>query len=179
MAAYRTEQLFYSLSEVYMLQPPPIHGLIQKLRDTLQVISEGGGDTARQRHQSQGKLLPRERLQYLLDPGSAFLELSPLAAYQVYTEALPAAGLITGIGRVANQECMIIINDATVKGGACPVSTSLIPAALIYPYKMKSSLTKSILVGFFTIKRGCPHKISRKLQLSWAHVRQAALTSPH
>ena len=118
MAAYRTEQLFYSLSEVYMLQPPPIHGLIQKLRDTLQVISEGGGDTARQRHQSQGKLLPRERLQYLLDPGSAFLELSPLAAYQVYTEALPAAGLITGIGRVANQECMIIINDATVKGGA-------------------------------------------------------------
>jgi len=122
MAGYRTEQLFDSLSEISMLEPPPIHtpihSLVKKLRDTLKVISEGGGVKARQRHQSQGKCLPRERLQHLLDPGSAFLELSPLAAFQVYTEALPAAGLITGIGRVANQECMIIMNDATVKGGA-------------------------------------------------------------
>ena len=71
----------------------------------------------RQRHTSRGKLLPRERLNALLDPGSPFLELSQLAAYKVYEDDVPGAGIITGIGRVAGQECMIFVNDATVKGG--------------------------------------------------------------
>lgn len=91
--------------------------LIDKLQQTLSNIALGGDEKARARHLKHGKLLPRERLQQLLDPGSFFLELSQLAAYQVYEDPLPAAGLITGIGRVHNQDCMIVINDATVKGG--------------------------------------------------------------
>lgn len=91
--------------------------LLDQLTTTVTQIATGGDEKARARHRQHGKLLPRERLQQLLDPGSPFLELSQLAAYQVYSDNLPAAGLITGIGRVANQECMIVINDATVKGG--------------------------------------------------------------
>ncbi len=81
-------------------------------------IAEGGGAAARERHLARGKLLPRERVRMLLDPGSPFLELSPLAAHDVYDDAVPAAGLITGIGRVAGRECVVVANDATVKGGS-------------------------------------------------------------
>ncbi len=90
---------------------------IDDLRVKVEEIRQGGGEKAQQRHISRGKLLPRERLTALLDPGSPFLELSQLAAYKVYDHAVPGAGIITGIGRVAGQECMIFINDATVKGG--------------------------------------------------------------
>lgn len=91
--------------------------LLDELRTTIKKIAEGGEEKARHRHLQQGKLLPRERLQQLLDPGSPFLELSQLAAYRVYDDNVPAAGIITGIGQVAGIECMIVINDATVKGG--------------------------------------------------------------
>ena len=91
--------------------------LIETLQTTIDEIAQGGGEKARQRHLGHGKLLPRERLQQLLDPGSAFLELSQLAGYQVYEDPVPAAGIITGIGRISDIECMIVINDATVKGG--------------------------------------------------------------
>ena len=94
-----------------------MHGLVEHLQKTVAHIALGGDEKARSRHLDHGKLLPRERLQQLLDPGSPFLELSQLAAYEVYEDHVPAAGLITGIGRIANQECMIVINDATVKGG--------------------------------------------------------------
>jgi 3-methylcrotonyl-CoA carboxylase beta subunit len=94
-----------------------MHTLVSQLVDTVATIALGGDDKARARHREHGKLLPRERLQQLIDPGSPFLELSQLAAYQVYSDALPAAGLITGIGRVSGIDCMIVINDATVKGG--------------------------------------------------------------
>ena len=77
----------------------------------------GGGEAARAKHTARGKLLPRERIRQLLDAGSPFLELSQLAAYRVYEDVVPAAGVITGIGRVAGQECVIVANDATVKGG--------------------------------------------------------------
>jgi len=90
---------------------------VDDLRKKVDTVRQGGGTKAQQRHISRGKLLPRERLQALLDPGSPFLELSQLAAYKVYEDEVPAAGIITGIGRVAGQECMIFINDATVKGG--------------------------------------------------------------
>lgn len=90
---------------------------LQHLQQTIEKIAIGGDEKARARHEKHGKLLPRERLQRLLDPGSPFLELSPLAAFQVYADDVPAAGLITGIGRIENIECMIVINDATVKGG--------------------------------------------------------------
>jgi len=91
--------------------------LVAKLQDAIETIALGGGEAARQRHLKHGKLLPRQRLQQLLDPGSPFLEFSQLAAFEVYDEPVAAAGIITGIGRISGQECLIIINDATVKGG--------------------------------------------------------------
>lgn len=90
---------------------------VEALRELVAKISEGGGEVARERHLSRGKLLPRQRLDALLDPGTPFLELSQLAAHEVYEDDVPGAGLITGIGRVSGQECMVFINDATVKGG--------------------------------------------------------------
>ena len=91
--------------------------LVAALRGTVERIREGGGEVARKRHLDRGKLLPRERIRVLLDPASPFLEFSQLAAQGMYGEEVPAAGLITGIGRVAGRECVIIANDATVKGG--------------------------------------------------------------
>ncbi|MBL7479080.1 carboxyl transferase domain-containing protein [Legionella bononiensis] len=94
-----------------------MQALVDELRSRINEISLGGDEKARARHLQHGKLLPRERLQQLLDPGSPFLELSQLAAYQVYDDTLPAAGIIAGIGRVSGTECVIVVNDATVKGG--------------------------------------------------------------
>ncbi|SEJ05624.1 3-methylcrotonyl-CoA carboxylase beta subunit [Pseudomonas linyingensis] len=91
---------------------------VNNLRALLGRISEGGGVAAQQRHTARGKLLVRERINALLDPGSAFLELSALAAFEVYGEDVPAAGVVAGIGRVEGVECMIVANDATVKGGS-------------------------------------------------------------
>jgi 3-methylcrotonyl-CoA carboxylase beta subunit len=91
--------------------------LVAGLRRKAESIAEGGGAKARERHTARGKLLVRDRVGQLIDPGSPFLELSQLAAFDVYPEPVPAAGLVTGIGRVSGQECMIIANDATVKGG--------------------------------------------------------------
>ncbi|HAD08148.1 MAG TPA: methylcrotonoyl-CoA carboxylase, partial [Porticoccaceae bacterium] len=90
---------------------------VDDLNAKLEQISLGGNEKSRQRHVARGKLLPRDRLKYLLDPGSPFLELSQFAAWECYDDYVPAASMITGIGRVSGQECMIIINDATVKGG--------------------------------------------------------------
>ena len=91
--------------------------LVQDLRATVDHIRLGGGDTARTRHTGRGKLLPRDRVRLLLDPGTPFLELSQLAAHGQYGNEVPAAGLITGIGRVMGRECVVVANDATVKGG--------------------------------------------------------------
>jgi 3-methylcrotonyl-CoA carboxylase beta subunit len=91
--------------------------LVADLREKVASIEEGGGETARARHASRGKLLPRERVRRLIDPGSPFLELSQLAAYGMYDDTIAAAGIITGIGRVNGRECVIVCNDATVKGG--------------------------------------------------------------
>ena len=90
---------------------------VQDLKQKLEIIYQGGNETARERHRQHGKLLPRDRIQLLLDSGSDFLELSALAGYQLYEDEIPAAGILTGIGRIHNIECMIIANDATVKGG--------------------------------------------------------------
>ena len=91
---------------------------VDDLHRALDRVRQGGGSKVCERHTSRGKLLPRERVQGLLDPGSPFLELSALAAHNVYGEDVPAAGIITGIGRVSGQECVIVANDATVKGGS-------------------------------------------------------------
>jgi 3-methylcrotonyl-CoA carboxylase beta subunit len=91
--------------------------LVAELRDKLAAAALGGPERARERHVSRGKLLPRERVDGLLDPGSPLLELSPLAADGMYDDESPGAGIITGIGRVSRRECVIVANDATVKGG--------------------------------------------------------------
>jgi 3-methylcrotonyl-CoA carboxylase beta subunit len=91
--------------------------LVADLRTKVAAIEQGGGDAARARHAGRGKLLPRERVRALLDPGSPFLEFSQLAAYGMYEDNIAAAGIITGIGRVSGRECVIVCNDATVKGG--------------------------------------------------------------
>jgi 3-methylcrotonyl-CoA carboxylase beta subunit len=106
-----------SASDEFKENQASMQTLLIELQKTIKNIAEGGDKKARERHLKHGKLLPRERLQQLLDPGSPFLELSQLAAFQVYDDYVPAAGIITGIGRIADIECMIVVNDATVKGG--------------------------------------------------------------
>lgn len=91
--------------------------LVNDLRHQIERAAAGGGEESRQRHRARGKLLPRERIDALLDPGSPFLELSPLAAHGLYGGEAPCAGIITGIGRISGRECLIVCNDATVKGG--------------------------------------------------------------
>ena len=91
-----------------------------QLDDLTQQLAQtalGGSEAARAKHRARGKLLPRERVERLLDSGRPFLELSPMAAHGMYEGEAPGAGLITGIGRIANIECVIVCNDATVKGG--------------------------------------------------------------
>ena len=95
-----------------------MQALVDDLHQKLASIKLGGGEKYQLRHKERGKLLVRERINALLDPGSAFLELSQLAAFEVYDEEVNAAGIITGVGRVKGQECMIVANDATVKGGS-------------------------------------------------------------
>lgn len=91
---------------------------IQELERVLSEIKQGGSEKARNRQREQGKLLVRERIDHLLDPGSPFLEFSTLAGYQLYDDTVPAGGVISGIGQIAGQECVIVANDATVKGGS-------------------------------------------------------------
>ncbi|KJV01949.1 MAG: methylcrotonoyl-CoA carboxylase [Rhodococcus sp.] len=91
--------------------------LAQQLSQKLAVAALGGSEKSRERHIARGKLLPRDRVDELLDPGSPFLEIAPLAANGLYDDECPGAGVIAGIGRVAGRECIIIANDATVKGG--------------------------------------------------------------
>src|SRR5919199_853241 len=91
--------------------------LVAELRERTAQVAQGGGARATERHRSRGKLTARERVDRLVDPNSAFLELSALAAWELYDGAAPAAGIVTGIGVVEGQECVIVANDATVKGG--------------------------------------------------------------
>lgn len=91
--------------------------LAEELRARLKQVRQGGGEKYRQRHEAQGKLFVRERIDLLLDPGAPFVELSPLAGWEAYEDETPSAGLVTGIGRVSGREVLIVANDATVKGG--------------------------------------------------------------
>jgi 3-methylcrotonyl-CoA carboxylase beta subunit len=104
-------------SEVFRRNADVQRELVSTLRERVAEARRGGSEAARTRHVERGKLLPRDRLDALVDPGSPFLELSPLAAYDMYDGDAPAAGIITGVGRVSGRECVIVVNDATVKGG--------------------------------------------------------------
>ncbi len=92
--------------------------LVGQLNEELERVSQGGGAAAVERHRARGKLLARERIELLLDPGASFLELSPLAAHGLYDDEAPAAGIVTGIGPIAGRPCVVVANDATVKGGS-------------------------------------------------------------
>ncbi len=99
---------------------PDLRALVDELREHLAVVRRGGSESARTKHTDRGKLLVRDRIDRLLDPGSPFLELSPLAAFGMYGDgdyAVPSASIVTGIGRVHGRECVVVANDATVKGG--------------------------------------------------------------
>jgi 3-methylcrotonyl-CoA carboxylase beta subunit len=106
----------------FLANAAAMRAVVDDLRAKLAQAAQGGGEAARAKHAARGKLLPRERVQMLLDPGTPFLELSPLAALNMYpdrdgSDSAPCAGVITGIGRVSGVDCLIVCNDATVKGG--------------------------------------------------------------
>jgi 3-methylcrotonyl-CoA carboxylase beta subunit len=109
--------------------------LCAELRETVARVAQGGGESARARHQGRGKLLPRDRVEQLIDPGTPFLELSPLAGWGMYDDEAPCAGLITGVGRVSGVDCVIVCNDATVKGGT------------YYPVTVKKHLRAQEIAG--------------------------------
>ena len=106
-----------SRSADFQANATAMQALVKDLREYCEKVAQGGGEAARAKHVARGKLLPRERVQQLLDPGTPFLELSPLAALNMYGNDAPGAGLIAGVGRVNGVDCMVVCNDATVKGG--------------------------------------------------------------
>src|SRR5471030_780099 len=95
-----------------------MQALVEELRERSARIAAGGGEKAIERHRARGKMLARERIDRLVDPGTAFLELNALAAWEIYEMEAPSAGIVTGIGVVEGRECVIVANDATVKGGS-------------------------------------------------------------
>src|ERR1700691_2851677 len=109
--------------------------LVAQLRDKLATAALGGSERSRARHVDRGKLLPRDRVDGLLDPASPLLEVAPLAADGMYDDECPGAGIITGIGRISGRECMIVANDATVKGGT------------YYPITVKKHLRAQEIAG--------------------------------
>src|SRR5215207_2662696 len=106
-----------SKSETSAANAEAMRALVADLKQKLQVVSGGGGEAARSRHTSRGKMLARQRVDLLVDPGTAFLEFSPLAAYGLYGGDVHSASVITGVGRISGRECVIVANDATIKGG--------------------------------------------------------------
>ncbi|MGN6366626.1 carboxyl transferase domain-containing protein [Asticcacaulis taihuensis] len=115
MTAFRSE--IDTGSDEFRANAARMQTLVDDLRSLTAHIAQGGSPSAREKHTARGKLLPRDRVAGLIDPGSSFLEFSALAAHKVYHDEVPAAGLITGIGRISGTECVIVCNDATVKGG--------------------------------------------------------------
>ena len=113
----RLRTLVDTKSEAFAESAERFGGLMDELRGRSAEARRGGGEKAQRRHRERGKLPVRERIERLLDPGTAFLELSPLAAFGMYDGRVPAAGIVTGVGRVSEREVMVVANDATVKGG--------------------------------------------------------------
>src|SRR5882724_6540517 len=104
-------------SDEFKANAAAVRALVANLAAKRAEAAAGGPEKLRERHVARGKLLPRDRVLRLIDPGSPFLELSPLAANGLYEDAIHGAGIITGVGRIEGRECVIIANDATIKGG--------------------------------------------------------------
>ena len=104
-------------TEEFRANTERMSGLVATLREKTANIAQGGPQATRKRYTERGKLLVRDRIDLMLDPGTAFLELSALAANGLYGDDVPSAGVVTGVGRISGSECVIVANDATVKGG--------------------------------------------------------------
>ncbi len=131
----RIESKINPRSTEFQANAAAMRTLVEDLRDKAAAVARGGGEAARAKHTARGKLLPRERIDHLLDPGTAFLEIGQLAAWGMYDGAAPGAGILAGVGRVQGVECMIIANDATVKGGT------------YYPMTVKKHLRAQEIAG--------------------------------
>lgn len=184
-------------SEAWRANEAAHRALGEELRHKLAAARLGGGEKARARHTARGKLLPRDRVDTLLDPGSPFLELAPLAADGMYDGAAPAAGVVAGIGRVSGRECVIVANDATVKGGTYYPMTvkkhlraqevaleNRLPCIYLVDSGVPScrcrtrcSPTATTSGGSSTTRRGCPGRASRRSPPSSAPARRAGRTS--
>jgi 3-methylcrotonyl-CoA carboxylase beta subunit len=134
--------------------------LVEELQRRLERVRRGGGDDAVAKHEARGKLTARARVDRLVDPGSAFLELSPLAAEGLYDDAAPGAGIVTGIGSVHERPCVIVANDATVKGGTYFPMT--VPAGRSFRCRRRSFPIGTISGGSSTTRRGCRPRASRR-----------------
>src|SRR5213595_4182497 len=117
MSAPRIDSKIVADGEEFRARSAHNRALAERLRADVAETAKGGPEKHRERHVSRGKLLPRDRVERLLDPGSPFLEIGQLAACDMYEGEVPGAGIIAGIGRVSGRQCMIVCNDATVKGG--------------------------------------------------------------
>src|SRR3990170_8976338 len=104
--------------EAFEARRARMDALVAELRKRTALVAQGGGEKAVERHRSRGKLTARERIDRLVDSGTAFLEFSALAAWELYDGDAPSAGIVTGIGVVEGRQCVIVANDATVKGGS-------------------------------------------------------------
>ncbi|MFM9877125.1 MAG: carboxyl transferase domain-containing protein [Rhodoglobus sp.] len=122
-------------SDEFLANDASQRALVTELRERLELVGRGGSEASRERHSARGKLLPRDRIDYLIDRGSPFLEIGALAAYGMYGDESPGAGIITGIGLVSGRLCMIVCNDATVKGGS------------YYPMTVKKHLRAQEIAG--------------------------------
>src|SRR5437762_4354966 len=111
------ESVIHPGSSEFVRNAQAMGALVAELKEKLNQVSGGGGDISRARHTSRGKMLARQRVDLLIDPGTAFLELSPLAAFGLYGGDVHSASIITGVGRIAGRECVVVANDATIKGG--------------------------------------------------------------
>ncbi len=173
--------------------------LVSDLRARVAQVAQGGGAAARARHVARGKLLPRQRIELLLDAGTPFLELSQLAATGLYGDEAPAAGLITGIGRISGRECLVVCNDPTVKGGTYyPLTVKKHlraqeiargkPPALPLPGGLRRRAscrrrtrcfrTASTSAAFSTTRPRYPPRALRRSPSSWAAAPPAAPTCP-
>jgi len=176
---YRIESKVDTSSEQFTKNRERMLRLVDEYRDRLSEVRRGGPEKAIKRHKDRGKLTARERIDKLLDRGSPFLELSPLAAFEMHkqkngTDSAPSAGVVTGIGAINGRECLIVANDATVKGGTyfpkqsastsarrkspgkttSPASTSSIPAACSCRCRPRSSRIETTSAASSTTRRG-------------------------
>jgi 3-methylcrotonyl-CoA carboxylase beta subunit/propionyl-CoA carboxylase len=172
--------------------------LVAELRDHLAAAREGGGEKYVARHREQGKRPVRERIDQLVDPSTPFLELSPLAAWNMYDDDAPGAGLVTGIGRVGGREIVIVANDATVKGGTYyPITVkkhvraqqialeNRLPCVYLVdsggaflPLQAESFPTASTSGASSSIRPECRRSGSPRLPSSWDRARPGARTCP-